>query len=280
VLPTIAGYVEPRSRRTLQLQAGKAYAGQEVIVESILTTQQTVPPHIIAIDDDAPIRKLITEYLGENDLRVTAVPDWEAVQQVLETEIVDLVLLNPKQPLGQAMALLQPLSERAGVPLIIVTDRREEADRVMGLEMGADDYLTKPFSPRELLARIRAVLRRCRLKAPQRLPRRRPRGYRFDVWELSMNLHRLTAKDGRQVALSNGEFNLLVALLDSPQCILSRDQILDHSRLHNAEVFNRAVDSQITRLRKKLEIDPAQPRYIRTERGVGYQFALPVETVY
>jgi two-component system, OmpR family, response regulator len=251
-----------------------------MIVEGILTTQQTVPPHIIAIDDDAPARKLITEYLGENDVRVTAVPEWRAVQQVLETEVVDLVLLNPKQRVEQAMALMRPWTEESAIPLIILTDCREEADRVMGLEMGADDYLTKPFSPRELLARIRAVLRRCRLKTSQWTPQKGPRCYRFDGRELNVNARRLTAKDGRHVHLTNGEFSVLVAMLDSPQRILSRDQILDRMRMHNDEGCDRSVDTQIMRLRQKIEIDRRRPVYIRTERGMGYQFAVPVEIVY
>jgi two-component system OmpR family response regulator len=251
-----------------------------MIVEGILTTQHTVPPHIIAIDDDAPIRELIAEYLGENDLRVTAVPDWQAVQQVLEREAVDLVLLNPKKRVLDAITLTRPLRERSAIPLIIVTDRGEEADRVMGLEMGADDYLTKPFSPRELLARIRAVLRRSRLKTLQKAPKNAPRAYRFDGWELNANLRRLTAKDGRQVRLSNGEFNILVALLGSPQRILRRDQILGLSRMHNDEIYDRSVVVQIMRVRQKIEADRHRPLYIRTERSVGYRFAVPVETLY
>jgi len=237
----------------------------------------TVPPHIIAIDDDTPVRKLIADYLGENDLRVTAVPDWRAAQSVLERETVDLVLLmNPKGPIGDAIAVMRPLREEPGIPLIIITDRREEADRVTGLELGADDYVTKPFSPRELLARVRAVLRRSRLKAPQK----GPRGYRFDGWELNVNARRLRAKDGRQVWLSNGEFNLLVALLGSPQRILSREQILDRSRMRDGEVYDRSVDVQIGRLRHKIESDRARPVYIKTERDAGYQFAVPVQMVY
>jgi two-component system, OmpR family, response regulator len=235
----------------------------------------TVPPHIIAIDDDTPVRKLIADYLGENDLRVTAVPDWRAVQPVLEREAVDLVLLNPKDRIGDVIAVMRPLREEPGIPLIIITDRREEADRVMGLEMGADDYVTKPFSPRELLARIRAVLRRSRLKAPKK----GPRGYRFDGWELNVNARRLRAKDGRQVWLGNAEFNLLLALLGSPQRILSRAQILDRSRMHD-EVYDRSVDVQIMRLRHKIESDRARPAYIKTERGAGYQFGVPVQVLY
>jgi DNA-binding response OmpR family regulator len=161
----------------------------------------------------------------------------------------------------------------------MLTGRREEADRVMGLELGADDYLTKPFSPRELLARIRTVLRRRRVEVHQGRPAG-VRAYRFDGWELNLNTRRLTAPDGRVVVLSNGEFSLLVVLLGAAQRILTRDQLLDLSRLHNDEVFNRSVDVQIMRLRRKIEADPGEPRYIVTERRAGYIFSVPVETVY
>lgn len=150
---------------------------------------------------------------------------------------------------------------------------------VMGLEMGADDYLTKPFSLRELLARSRAVLRRQR----PAMRRGRPEGvhaYRFDGWQLNLGARRLTASDGREVPLTNREFDLLVALLGSPQRVLTRDQLLDLSRLHNDEVFNRSIDVQIARLRRRIETGPARPRYIRTERGAGYLFAVPVQTIY
>ena len=177
------------------------------------------------------------------------------------------------------MALARKLRDESMIPIIMVTGRAEEADRVMGLELGADDYLTKPFSQRELLARIRSVLRRRRAEVRQGRPDG-IRAYRFDGWELNLNTQRLTPLDGRPIALSNGEFSLLVVLLGAPQRILTRDQLLDLSRLHNDEVFNRSVDVQIMRLRRKIEKDPAQPRYIRTERGAGYIFGVPVETVY
>jgi DNA-binding response OmpR family regulator len=177
------------------------------------------------------------------------------------------------------MALARSMRDESAIPIIMLTGRSEEADRVMGLELGADDYLTKPFSPRELLARIRTVLRRRRTEVRQGRPDG-IRAYRFDGWELNLNTRRLVASDGREAPLSNGEFSLLVVMLGAPQRILTRDQLLDLSRLHNDEVFNRSVDVQIMRLRRKIEKDPAQPRYIRTERGTGYLFGVPVETVY
>ncbi len=243
------------------------------------TTPNAALPHVLAVDDDPGIREVIAEYLGQNEFRVTAVANGRAMQKVLADEVVDLILLDLKLQAEDGMALARTLRDESTIPIIMLTGRHEEADRVMGLELGADDYLTKPFSPRELLARIRTVLRRRRAEVRQGRPDG-IRAYRFDGWELNLNTRRLAAGDGRQVALSNGEFSLLVVLLGASQRILTRDQLLDLSRLHNDEVYNRSIDVQIMRLRRKIEKDPAQPRYIRTERGAGYIFGVPVETVY
>jgi two-component system OmpR family response regulator len=240
---------------------------------------QTALPHVLAVDDDPTIRELMADYLGQNEFRVTTVADGQAMQKVLAEEVVDLIVLDLKLQTEDGMALARRLRDESAIPIIMLTGRREEADRVMGLELGADDYLTKPFSPRELLARIRTVLRRRRAEVRQGRPEG-IRAYRFEGWELNLNTRRLTGRDGHAVPLSNGEFSLLVVLLGAPDRILSRDQLLDMSRLHNDEVYNRSVDVQIMRLRRKIETDPAEPRYIRTERGVGYLFGVPVETVY
>jgi DNA-binding response OmpR family regulator len=225
------------------------------------------------------MRALIAEYLSQNEFRVTAVAGGSAMRSVLAGEIVDLVVLDVRLGSDDGMTLTRRLREESAIPIIMLSARSEEADRVMGLELGADDYITKPFSPRELLARIRSVLRRRRAEVRPGRPKG-VRAYRFDGCELNLDTRRLMTSEGRLVPLGNAEFNLLVALLGSPQRILTRDRLLDLSRLHNDEVFNRSVDVQIGRLRRKLEKDPAHPRYIRTERGIGYLFALPVETVY
>jgi two-component system OmpR family response regulator len=235
--------------------------------------------HVLAIDDDPILRQAIADYLGQHEFRVTAVADGSAMQAVLTDEVVDLVVLDLKLQAEDGMALARRLREESAIPIIMLTGRREEADRVMGLELGADDYLTKPFSPRELLARIRAVLRRRRAEVHHGRPQG-VRAYRFDGWELNLNTRRLTAPDGHAVRLSNGEFSLLVVLLGSPHRILSRDQLLDMSRLHGDDVYNRSVNTQILRLRRKLETDPANPRYICTERGAGYVFSVRVDIVY
>jgi two-component system OmpR family response regulator len=240
---------------------------------------QAVQPHVLAVDDDPTIRQLIGDYLGQNEFRVTAVADGRGMQEVLASQVVDLVVLDLRLQAEDGMALARRLRDESAIPIIMLTGRAEEADRVMGLELGADDYLTKPFSPRELLARIRTILRRRRAEVRQGRPDG-VRAYRFDGWELNLNTRRLTAPGGRTVPLSNGEFSLLVVLLGSPHRILSRDQLLDLSRLHNDEVYSRTIDVQIMRLRRKIEPDASQPRYIRTERGAGYVFGVPVETVY
>jgi two-component system OmpR family response regulator len=246
------------------------------------TAANNVPtPHVLAIDDDADMRRLISDYLGENDLRVTTVATGAEMQKVLAQDAVDVVVLDLRLAGEDGMQHAKKLRETSEIPIIIVSGRNDEADRVMGLELGADDYLTKPFSPRELLARVRAVLRRFK-SASEVLPARneKRRAYRFAGWELNLRTRRLIEPGGKRVELSNGEFNLLEAFCAAPQRVLSRDQLLSLSRLHNAEVYDRSIDVQILRLRRKIEIDPSHPAYIKTERGAGYVFAAPVEVLH
>jgi DNA-binding response OmpR family regulator len=236
--------------------------------------------HILAIDDDPAMRKLVAEYLRENDLRVTAVATGAEMEQVLAQHAIDLVVLDLRLAAEDGMHLARKLREGSAVPIIILTGKQEEADRVMGLELGADDYVTKPFSPRELLARIRAVLRRYQT-AREVLPAQgeKRRAYRFAGWELNLGSRRLTSPEGSRVELTHGEFNLLHAFCAAPQRVLSREQLLDLSRLYGAEVYDRSIDVQVLRLRRKIEPDPAQPQYIRTERGAGYVFSVTVEVL-
>lgn len=240
----------------------------------------TVAPHILVIDDDALVRDLVVEYLGKNDIRVSAGSSGREMFELFDRESIDLVLLDLKLPGEDGLQLAQTLRERATVPIILLTGRNEEADRVMGLELGADDYVTKPFSPRELLARVHAVLRRYQVQAtlPERDNTRR--AFRFSGWELNLRTRRLQSPAGASVELSNGEFSLLNALCRAPQRILTRDQLLSMSRLHEAEVYDRTIDVQIRRLRLKLEADSANPALIITERGAGYRLASTVETLF
>ncbi len=236
-------------------------------------------PLVLVLDDDPAIRQLLTDYLGDNELRVHAVATGAALDAAMARDPADLLILDLRLPGEDGLAIARRLRESSAIPILMLTGRAEEADRVMGLELGADDYLTKPFSPRELLARIRALLRRAQLHASVADAMARIRAYRFGPWELSVGLRRLKRSDGLQVELTNGEFSLLAAFLSAPQRILTRDQLLELSRLHNAEVYDRSIDVQILRLRRKVEADPARPAFIKTERGSGYFFDAAVDTV-
>jgi two-component system OmpR family response regulator len=243
-------------------------------------TPEATWPHVLALDDDPAIRALLADYLGQNELRVSTVANGREFAQTLARETIDLVVLDLRLPGEDGLAIARRLREASSaIPILMLTGRVEEADRVMGLELGADDYLTKPFSPRELLARIRALLRRVQAGAAANAVPSGLRAYRFAGWELNLGLRRLRDPAGRAVELTNGEFSLLCAFLSAPRRVLSRDQLLELSRLHNAEVYDRSIDVQILRLRRKVEADPANPRFIVTQRGAGYVFDAPVDAV-
>jgi DNA-binding response OmpR family regulator len=222
---------------------------------------------------------MIADYLVEHNFRVTTAGSGQEMVRALDRQPVDLVILDLQLANEDGLELLRDLRARSALPIIILSGhRRDEADRVIGLEFGADDYLTKPVSLRELLARIRAALRRMERTPQDLLSADKRTRYRFAGWELSLRTRRLTSPDGDLIPLTKGEFNLLTVFLKAPQRVLSREQLLTASRLHDQEVFDRSIDVQILRLRRKLEANPTQPRLIRTERGSGYIFAAPVET--
>jgi two-component system, OmpR family, response regulator len=232
--------------------------------------------HILAVDDDESVRSLIIDYLTEQGLRVTGAKNGKEMQAALRTGDVDLVLLDVKLPGEDGFALAREIRHSSNVPIIMLTGQTHEVDRVLGLELGADDYLTKPFSPRELLARIKAVLRRYEVGAQaEGDPRSRRdneiRFYKFAGWELSTGTRKLISPEGKRVELTNGEYALLVTFLKSPRRVLSRDQLLESSRLHD-DIYDRSIDVQILRLRRKIESDANEPKLIRTERGAGYFF--------
>jgi len=239
----------------------------------------SAPIHVLAIDDDPSVRQMIVDYLGDNDIQVTALSSGQTIAEVMTRHTIDLLILDLKMPGEDGMQIARNLRAASDIPIIILTGRKDEADRVMGLELGADDYLTKPFSPRELLARIRALLRRSRTRETVADGLTKIRAYRFAGWELNVRLRRLMSPQGETVAITNSEFNLLVAFLASPQRVLSREQLLDSSRLHNDEVYDRSIDVQVGRLRRKIEPKGSQTKLIRTERGAGYVLAANVETV-
>jgi DNA-binding response OmpR family regulator len=240
---------------------------------------ETIQPHILVVDDDPQIRALVQEYLTENALRVSTTSTGQQMATILEDEAIDLVILDLRLAGEDGMAIARTLRDKSAIPIIIVTGVRDEADRIMGLELGADDYLTKPFSPRELLARIRTVLRRTKGPALTEARLREVRAYRFADFELNLRTRRLTRR-AQRIELTNGEFNLLAALLTAPQRILTRDQLLEASRVYDNEVYDRSIDVQVLRLRRKIETDPSQPQFIMTERGVGYSFSSPVDILY
>jgi len=242
-----------------------------------------VTTHILVVDDDPQIRALLSEYLTEHGLRVSAASNGRELRRILVDEAIDLVVLDLRLPGEDGMAIARSLRDECTVPIVMLTGVRDEADRVMGLELGADDFIVKPFSPRELLARIRTVLRRSGASGtPGAEParRREVRAYRFGDFEFNMRTRRLRRADGATVSLTNGEINLLAALLASPGRLLTRDQLLEASRVHDNEVYDRAIDIQVLRLRRKIEADSTQPRYIVTQRGAGYIFSAAVEVIY
>ena len=253
------------------------------VLESLQTTpsMEAMPTlvHVLAIDDDPSVRQMISDYLTDNDIQVTTVGSGKEIAEVMARHTIDLLILDLKLPGEDGMQIARNLRTESDVPIIMLTGRKDEADRVMGLELGADDYLTKPFSPRELLARIRALLRRTRAHETIANGLSRIRAYRFAGWELNVRLRRLKSPQGETIPTTNSEFNLLVAFLAAPQRVLSREQLLELSRLHDDEVYDRSVDVQVGRLRKKIEAKGARTPLIRTERGAGYVFTAIVETI-
>jgi two-component system, OmpR family, response regulator len=239
-----------------------------------------IAPHVLAVDDDPAMRQLIADYLRENELRVTDVSTGAEMMHVLSEHAIDVIVLDLRLTGEDGMELARKVRAESTIPIIMLTGRKDEADRVMGLELGADDYITKPFSPRELLARVRAVLRRYKI-VQDLLPARdeKRRAYRFARWELNLRTRRLTSPNGERIEVTNGEFSLLQAFCAAPRRILTRDQLLELSRLNRAEVYDRSIDVQILRLRRKIEPNPARPEYIKTERGAGYMFDVAVEVL-
>ena len=239
-----------------------------------------ISKRVLIVDDDPQIRELLQEYLTQNELRVSLTSTGKEMSAALTEHAIDLVVLDLRLAGEDGMTLARKLREESAIPVIMLTGVRDEADRIMGLELGADDYLTKPFSPRELLARIRTVLRRTKGAALTEASQTDVRAYRFAEFELNLRTRRLTKLPAQRLDLTNGEFNLLAALLAAPQRILTRDQLLEASRVYDNEVYDRSIDVQVLRLRRKIEADPSQPQFILTERGVGYSFSAPVKTVY
>ncbi|WP_438483048.1 response regulator [Oleiharenicola lentus] len=233
-------------------------------------------PHIAVVDDHKDIRELVVRYLGEHGYRVSAAESARAFLRLMDAGAPDLVVLDIMMPGGDGLALCRELrASNRQIPIIFLTAMVEDTDRIIGLEMGGDDYLTKPFNPRELLARIKAVLRRA-----QSLPVQRTavsaRRLRFDDKVLDTGRREVVGADGVAVALSTAEFRLLCAFVEHPGRVLTRDQLLDLTSGRAADVWDRSIDNQVSRLRRKIETDPKRPELIKTSWGGGYQFTAEV----
>jgi two-component system OmpR family response regulator len=233
-------------------------------------------PHILVVDDHREMRDLVARALTKEGFRVSTAAEGRAMRKVLTDSRIDLILLDLMLPGEDGLTLCRTLRAESSIPIIMLTAKGDEVDRVIGLEMGADDYLPKPFGSRELIARIKAVLRRSGERAETGQQGARAKLYRFDRWDLDTGARQLIRHDGVTVPLSTGEFDLLLAFVERPQRVLSRDQLLDLARGRVSAGFDRSIDTQVSRLRRKLERDPGDPQIIKTVWGGGYVFAAAV----
>jgi two-component system OmpR family response regulator len=233
--------------------------------------------HILIVDDHPDIREMVQSYLEEEGFKVSSASDGEAMRRVMTQTSVDLVLLDLILPGEDGLTLARKLRLESDVGIIILTGRGETVDRIIGLEMGADDYLPKPFHLRELLARVKSVLRRASTR--EQPAHERPSSARFNGWVLDLAARELTSPKGETVRLTTGEFDLLAAFVNNANQVLSRDRLLDLARNREAGPFDRTIDVQVGRLRRKLDDDPHQPSLIKTVRGSGYIFTAQIETV-
>ncbi len=232
-------------------------------------------PHILVVDDHSEIRDLLKRFLEQHGMRVSCARDGKEMKRLLDEREFDLLVLDLMMPGEDGLTLCRELRVKSRLPIIMLTAMGEETDRIIGLEMGADDYLAKPFNPRELLARIKAVMRRTQAEIPP-VPETLTRDLRFDRWLLDINRRELVDEEGVGMSLSTAEFDLLKVFLERPQRVLSRDQLLDLARGREAVAFDRAIDTLVSRLRRKLERDPKNPELIKTIWGGGYLFAADV----
>lgn len=234
------------------------------------------PSHILVVDDDREIRTLLSDYLEKNGYRTSAVAEGKAMKRLLEHTHVDLIVLDVMMPGDDGLKLCRELRKDSQVPIIMLTALGDDIDRIVGMEVGADDYLAKPFNPRELLVRIKAVLRRT-VHAPRDPLVSEVQGYKFGDWRLDTTTRELTRSTGQVVSLSGAEFRLLSILLSHPSRVLSRTQLMELIRGRDADPFDRSIDVRISRLRQTLGDDARSPQIIKTVYGEGYLIGVPVE---
>jgi two-component system, OmpR family, response regulator len=232
--------------------------------------------HILIVDDDAEIRNLLGRYLQKNGLRTTAVGDGRAMWQALDKGVFDLIVLDLMLPGDDGLTLCRTLRARSDIPVIMLTARGEETDRIVGLEMGADDYLPKPFSARELLARIKVILRRVRSLPPNLRPEAQ-REIHFGDWMLDTSHRHLVSPSGVVAPIGGAEYRLLRIFLDHPNRVLSRDQLIEMTQGKEADALDRSIDVQVSRLRRRLGDGSREPGMIKTVRGEGYVLSVPVQ---
>ncbi|MBH5390924.1 MULTISPECIES: response regulator [Bradyrhizobium] len=233
--------------------------------------------HVVVVDDDPTLRQMVIKYLEEHNVPTKAACNRSELKHHFEAGRPSLIILDLRLGQDDGLDVLREIRSHSDVPVIITTGHRpDEIDRIVGLELGADDYIVKPFSLRELLARVRAVLRRQEIGRAARARDPERGGYRFNGWKLERRGRKLIDPSQAQVPLSKGEYALLLAFLEAPQRPLTREHLLQATRIHE-DIFDRSIDVQVLRLRRKLEVDPSAPRVIQTERGVGYIFAVPVD---
>ncbi|MBT2749206.1 MULTISPECIES: response regulator [unclassified Lysobacter] len=237
--------------------------------------------HILIVDDDRDIREMVADYLQKNGLRTTAAADGREMRAVLDTHAVDLIVLDVMMPGEDGLVLCRNLraSKHRSIPVLMLTARDDATDRIIGLEMGADDYVVKPFSARELLARINAVIRRTRMLPPNLQISEASRLIAFGQWRLDTSARHLLDEQDTVIALSGAEFRLLRVFLDHPQRVLSRDQLLNLTQGRDAEHFDRSIDLLVSRLRQRLQDGAREQTYIKTVRSEGYVFSMPVTLV-
>ena len=233
--------------------------------------------HLLVVDDDREIRRLLDEYLTQSGYRVTGVGDGRSMRRALDEHRIDLVVLDLMLPGEDGLSLCRSLRAQSNIPVLMLTARGSEIDRIVGLEMGADDYLAKPFNPRELLARVKSILRRAK-SLPHRQVAADVSRLRFGEWTLDLATRNIKAADGLVVPLSGAEFRLLSIFLEHPQVVLSRDQLLELVSGRETIPFDRSIDVLIGRLRKRLNDDGKEPTLIKTVRGAGYVLATRVES--